>query len=138
MSPMPKKKAERNLEADVKVDVKEVLEKHGWFWWMPPSNTYGTAGISDFHAVKNRLFMAVETKRGTKQPKPTANQIAFLQKMRDAGHFAFVVNEDRVKHLDAFLGSFEIATQATQKKQEVPPEHGSQMINCMRELQQEI
>jgi hypothetical protein len=49
-----------------------------------------------------------------------------------------VVNESRVKHLDAFLESFEIATQAAQKKQEVPPEHGAQMLNCLREMQQEI
>jgi hypothetical protein len=135
MSPMPKKK---NLEADVKDDVKKVLDKHGWWYWMPPSNAYGKSGISDFHAVKNRLFMAIETKRGAKKPEPTANQIAFLQKMVEHGHFAFVVNETRVKHLDAFLTSFEIATQAQQKKEPVPEEHGAQMINCIREMQQEI
>jgi hypothetical protein len=133
MSPMPKKK---NLEADVKKDVKAVLDKHGWYWWMPPSNMYSKVGISDFHAIKNRLFMAVETKRGAS--KPTPNQIAFLQQMRDGGHFAFVVNESRVKHLDAFLESFEIATQAQQKKEKVPDEHGAQMLNCLREMQQEI
>ena len=135
MSPMPKKK---NLEADVKKMVQDVFDKHGWWWYMPASTMYGKVGISDFHALKNRLFMAVETKRGTKPPEPTANQIAFLQKVRDMGHFAFVVNESRVKHLDAFLESFEIATQAAQKKEKVPDEHGAQMLNCLREMQQEI
>jgi hypothetical protein len=138
MSSMPKKRADKNLEADVKKDVQEVLERHGWWWWMPPSSQYSKTGISDFHAIKNRLFMAIETKRGVGVPKPTANQVAFLQKVKEGGHFAFVVNDTRVKHLDAFLGSFEIATKAAQKSEKVPDEHGAQMINCMRELQQEI
>ena len=102
MSSMPKKTAD---ESDVKDDVKKVLNAHGWFWWMPPANMYGKSGASDFHAVKDGLFMSIETKRGMKKPEPTANQIAFLQAIRNARHFAFVVNATRVKHLDAFLGS---------------------------------
>ena len=138
MSPMPKKRAERKLEGDVKDDVKEVFDRHGWFWWMPPSNAYSKVGISDFHAVKNHCFMVVETKRGDKPPKPTANQIAFLQDVKQAGHFAFVVNQPRVAVLDGFLAAFERAAAAAQKKQTPATEDGAYMIDAIREMQQEF
>jgi hypothetical protein len=151
MSEMPKKGKDRHLEADVNKAVQEVLTRHGWFWWMPPSNMYSKVGISDVHAVRDGLFMAIETKRSltkSAKPKPTANQIAFLQSIRSARHFAFVVNEERVKHLDAFLTSFHLLQSiqqwngSTEGKlkglRPVPDDHGAQMINCMREMQQEI
>ena len=41
MSPCPKKK---HLEGDIKADVKKVLDEFGWFWWMPPANSFGKSG----------------------------------------------------------------------------------------------
>ena len=141
MSPMPKKGRARQLEATVKDDVKKVLDAHDWFWWMPPSNKFGRSGISDFHAVKPGLFMAIETKRGLSTKKanePTTNQIGFLQSIKSARHFAFVVYEDRVEHLDAFLGALDRATLAHSKGEQIADEDGAMMMNCIAEMTQEL
>ena len=57
-------------EKDVKAEVKKLLNAHDWFWWMPPANGFGKAGISDFNALKKGVFLAVETKFGSKKPTP--------------------------------------------------------------------
>lgn len=131
----PKK---QNLEADVKVHVKKLLDDHGWFWWMPPSNAYMKVGVSDFHAVKHGMFLAIETKRGDKKPTPTANQIAFLQSIKANNHFAFVVNRPRLNHLQTFLSSLNAAQYAAMNKQQVAKEDGAAMLDAIREMQQEI
>jgi hypothetical protein len=135
---MPKKRAQRELEADVKKSVQEVLDDFGWFWWMPPSNTYGKVGISDIHAVKDHIFMVIETKRGKADPKPTPNQIAFLQQIRGQGHFAFVVNEPRILVLRQFLAAFSEAQKAVQAKQMPVAATGATMLDAIRIMQQEI
>lgn len=135
MSPMPKKK---HLERDVKEDVNKLLDAHGWFWFSPPANAFGRTGISDKLAVRDGMFMALEVKRGAKPPKPTANQIAFLQTIKHHNHFAFVVNEPRLADLAAFLGALDRSIAATQKKQPVAPEDGAMMLNAIREMQMEL
>ena len=138
MSPMPKKRAQRELEDDVKKAVQEVLDEFGYFWWMPPSNMYGKVGISDLHAVKDGVFIAIETKRGSKPPEPTANQIAFLQQIKGAGHFAFVVNMPRVIVLRQFLAAFAEAKKAVQGKKMPEAAAGATMLDAIRIMQQEI
>lgn len=135
MSPMPKK---RHLEGDVKADVKKLLDDHGWFWFSPPANQYGKSGISDRLAVKHGMFMAIETKRGKNKPKPTANQIAFLQSVKSHNHFAFVVNEARVPVFEGFLTALNRAQAAAQRKEKVADADGATMLNAVREMQQEI
>lgn len=119
-------------EKDVKAKVKKILDKHDWFWFMPPSNAYGKSGISDFIAVKNGTFLAIETKFGSN--KPTALQVAFLNSIRNAHGFGFIVNEKNIDWLDGFLESFEVATIAQSKKEEVSDEHGARMVNGIKEL----
>jgi penicillin-binding protein-related factor A (putative recombinase) len=135
MSPMPKKK---HLEADVKESVKKLLTDHGWFWFMPPASAYAKVGISDFLAVKHGMFMALETKRGVKAPKPTANQIAFLQSIKANNHLAFVVNEPRLFDLANFLYSLNKAQAAAMRKEQVAEEDGAAMIDAIREMQKEL
>ena len=136
--PMPKKRKDKELEADVKDGIKEVLDDTGWWWWMPPSSQYSKVGISDFHAVNTSVFMVIEAKRGSAPPEPTANQIAFLQKVRGNGHFAFVVNLPRVPILRGFLEAFKRATIAGQKGEKPTPEDGAYMLDAMRIMQQEF
>jgi len=119
-------------EKDVKKAVKKILEAHNWFWWMPPANMYGKAGISDFNCLKQGVFMAVETKFGKNQP--TAPQVAFLNSIRACDSFAFLVNENNVEHFDAMLSAFDRATSAQMKKQEVQPEDGAMMLNAIAAL----
>lgn len=123
-------------EAHVKDDVKALLDKYGWFWFMPPANGYGASGISDFIAIKGGVFLAVETKFGSN--KPTALQIGFLNSIRACRGFAFVVNEKNLEWMDAFLESFDIAVLAQARQQEVPPEHGARMINALAELSNKL
>ena len=90
-------------EDGVKRAVKKLLVKYGWFFWMPPANAFGRSGISDFHALKQGKFMAIETKYGYNKPTPLQQQ--FLKDvMRNDGH-VLVVNENNLDELEDFLRS---------------------------------
>lgn len=121
-----------NNEKHVKADIKELLDKHGWFWWMPPANAYGKNGISDFHATKSGVFMAIEAKFG--KNKPTELQKAFLESIRAEDGFGFVVDEERIWVLDEFLKSFAASTNAVGHEQRPKPEDGAAMLNAIRIL----
>jgi hypothetical protein len=123
-------------EAHVKDDTKALLDRFGWFWFMPPANAYGKSGISDIIALKNGTFMAIENKFGSN--KPTAQQIGVLNSVRASDGFAFVVNEKVLDWFEAFLESFDIAVTARSNRQEVPPEHGARMLNAIAELSNKL
>lgn len=84
-------------EADVKEEMKKIMKRHQWHFWMPPGNGYGTPGVSDFNATRWKTFMAAEVKFGKR--KPTVPQLRYLKRIAADGHIAIVVNE---KSLDAF------------------------------------
>lgn len=119
-------------EAHVKDDVKALLNKFDWFWFMPPANGFGGSGISDFIAVKRGTFLSIETKFGSN--KPTAMQIGFLNSIRANDGFAFIVNEKNLGWLEAWLESFDLAINCVAQKMQVPPEHGARMLNAIAEL----
>lgn len=123
--------AQQNEKA-VKAKVKKLLDKHDWFWWMPPANGYGKGGISDFHALRNGVFLAIETKSGTN--KPSALQKQFCESIMAGKGFAFVVNEQNIEWLDRWLGCFENATIAASRGQEVTHEDGADMLNAIAAL----
>lgn len=123
-------------ERDVKRKVKAILDAHGYYWWMPPANGYGKAGISDIHALKAGVFVVIETKFGSN--KPTALQIGFLNSIRGEQGFAFVVNDRNIDWLEAFCESFDIATTAQIKREAVPDEHGARMLNAIAELSNKL
>lgn len=123
-------------EGDVKKRVKRLLTDHGWFWWMPPANGFGRAGIADINALKAGVFMAVETKYA--KNKPSVMQLGFLTSVQTESGFAFVVNEDRLAWLEAWLGAFDRSTEAASKQQEPSPEDGAMMLNAMREMTKEL
>lgn len=125
-----------HTEADVKKAVKKLLDKHDWFWWMPASNGYGRSGTSDILALRNGVFLAIETKFDKR--KPTAMQIGFLNSIRQEDGFAFVVNEHRLDSLAAWLSAFDRSVEATANRKEVAPEDGAMMINAIREMQVEL
>lgn len=124
------------IEADVKKQVKKLLDKHSWFWWMPPMNGFGQTGISDFNAMKSGVFMGCETKFG--RNKPTAQQGAFLRSIIQESGIAFVVNETNIEWFEAWLGAFDRATLAQSNNQPVDPEDGATMLNAMKYLQELI
>src|SRR6056297_353525 len=85
-------------EKDVKAEVKKLLTKHGWFWWMPPGNGFGKGGVADFNALHHGVFLAIETKFGSKRPTPA--QIGYLESIHAENGFGFVVNEKLLGDLD--------------------------------------
>lgn len=117
-------------EKGVKREAKKLLDKHGYFWWMPPANGYGKAGISDIHAIKAGVFLAIETKFGDRQPTPM--QVAFLNSIRSQDAFGFVVNEKTLGWLAVWLEAFDRATIAQSKSEEVADADGAAMIDAIR------
>lgn len=119
-------------EKDVKKEVKKILDKHKWFWWMPPANGFGKVGVSDFNAIRGGVFMAIETKFGKNQP--TVHQRAFLSSVAAEDGFGFLVNEKNLDWLRAFMEAFDRSADNASKKVEPTPEDGAMMLNAIREL----
>ena len=88
-------------EAGVKREVKRLLKKYGWYYWMPPANAFGRAGIADFNAVRDGRFLAVETKFGSNKPTPLQQQ--FLDSIVAHGGLAVVVTERNLCELESLL-----------------------------------
>lgn len=120
-------------EKHVKREIKKLLDKHGWFSWMPPANGYGTTGIHDFNAIRDGVFMTIEAKYG--KNKPTPGQKAFAGHMIANDALTFAVNEKMLGWLAVFLESFDISCEAAKAEQEPPAEHGSRMLNATKVLQ---
>lgn len=78
-------------EKKVKDKVKAVLESEGVYYFMPPANGYGRAGVPDFVCCVNGLFLAIETKANG--GKPTALQIREIETIRRNNGVAVVVDE---------------------------------------------
>jgi hypothetical protein len=106
------------LEKDVKREVKKLLDVHRWFWFCPPANGFGKAGISDFLALRAGVFMAIETK--VKTNKPTPMQKAFLSSIAAEDGFGFVVNDSNIDSFSKWLDMFDEAV-AFAARNEVPP-----------------
>ena len=82
----------RTPEALVKAKIVKTLQEMGIWYFMPPANGYGRAGIPDFVGCLNGLLIAIEAKAG--KNKPTALQVRELEAIRTANGHAIVVNEE--------------------------------------------
>lgn len=119
-------------ESHVKKDVKKLLDKHNWFWWMTPANGYGKSGVADFCAAKQGMFMVIETKANRNDPTPM--QVGFLNSLRAADHFAFVVRETTMDAFGQFLDLLDKSI-AYSAKGEVPPVHiGGPMLDAIQAM----
>ena len=82
-------------EGDVKKVVKKVLASTDRCWWfMPPANGYGRAGIPDFVGWVDGMPFAIETKFG--KGVTTANQTREINEARHAGGEVWIVRETNV------------------------------------------
>jgi len=88
-------------EGAVKAKIKLVLEELGCWYFMPPANGYGRAGIPDFIGCLNGEFLAIEAK--AKGNKPTALQEREIRRITAAGGVALVVDESNVDQLKTLL-----------------------------------
>jgi len=123
-------------EKDVKAEVKKLLTKHGWFWWMPPGNGFGKGGVADFNALHHGVFLAIETKFGSKRPTPA--QIGYLESIHAENGFGFVVNEKLLGDLDVWLTLFERATWNVQNEIPVTGEDQRDLMNAAAAMMQLI
>jgi Holliday junction resolvase len=119
-------------EKDVKKKVKALLDTHGWFWFMPPANAYGKSGIADIIAIKDGVFLAIETKFGPNKPTPL--QVGFLNSIRKEHGIAFVVNDKTVSFFEQWLEAFTRATTAVAGQKMPETEDGSLMLNAIKVL----
>ena len=77
-------------ESKVKTKVSALLKKHDAYCEMPVPTGFGKSGLDYTGCVAGKFFV-VETKAGNKLPTP--RQLITMQKVRDAGGRAFLVNE---------------------------------------------
>lgn len=84
-------------EAKVKAAVRKLLDEQGIYYFFPPANGYGRAGIPDVVGCFHGKFIAVECKAG--KNKTTALQDRELARIAEAGGFAFVANEHNLDEL---------------------------------------
>lgn len=88
-------------EGRVKARVAITLKEMGIWFFMPPANGYGRAGIPDFIGCMNGGLIAIEAKAG--KNKPTALQLRELERIQAAGGLALIVNEENVDDLKTLL-----------------------------------
>lgn len=125
-------------EKGVKREVKKLLDAHDWFWFMPPANGYGKAGIADFIALKNGVFLAIETKFGYNKPTPA--QKAFIESVYSQHGLGFGVNEKNIEWLEKWLAAFDRSVAAVQgsaggdPRQAVDEADGALMLNAVTVL----
>lgn|SRR5574343_994392 len=123
-------------EADVKAEVKNLLKKHKYFWWMPPANGFGKVGVSDFNALRAGVFLAIETKFGGNRPTPL--QVAYLNSIHAEGGLAFVVDEKRIDKFAGWLEAFDRAAECAAQKKPVADADGAYMLDAIREMTREL
>lgn len=88
-------------EAKVKAQVKTILKELQCYYTMPVTGGYGRSGVPDFIGCLNGAFFAIETKAGT--GTTTALQDREIQRIKDAGGIALVINEENVATLKQTL-----------------------------------
>ena len=88
-------------ESKVKEKIKKILKEYGVYYAMPMGTGYGNSGVPDFLCCVNGKFLAIEAKAG--KGIPTALQEKNLRDIKAAGGDAFVVNEDGLEDLKAYL-----------------------------------
>jgi len=77
-------------EAKVKKQVKEILDRHNAYYFMPATGGYGASGVPDIVACINGMFVGIECKADGNQP--TKLQLKHLNDIADSGGLAFTVD----------------------------------------------
>jgi Holliday junction resolvase len=88
-------------EGKVKVAVVKLLNKYNAYYFFPPANGYGRAGIPDIVCCVKGKFVAIECKAGTNTT--TALQDREIKKIQTAEGHAMVVNEENIELLEWVL-----------------------------------
>jgi len=65
-----------------------------WYTTIIPSFMGNSVGVSDFICLHKGVFFCVEAKRADDKKGPTANQVAYMEKVKYNGGLAFLVRTD--------------------------------------------
>lgn len=79
-------------EKKVKTKVEAILKDEQVYYFFPATGGYGRSGVPDIVACVNGVFLGIECKANG--GKPTALQVRELERIRAAGGYAIVVNEE--------------------------------------------
>lgn len=85
----------------VKNRIDAILKELGVWYFKPSANGYGRSSIPDFIGCLEGGFIAIEAK--AKGNKPTVLQAREIERIKAAGGFAKVINEENVDGLKADL-----------------------------------
>lgn len=88
-------------ESKVKAKVRAILNKYNAYHFMPATGGYGKSGVPDIVGCFRGYFFAIECKSG--KNTTTALQELELNKIRQAGGWSTVVNEDNIQEVEQWL-----------------------------------
>ena len=92
-------------ESKVKTKVKVTLMEMECYYFLPPANGFGRAGIPDIVGCRiDGRFFGIECKAG--KGKTTALQDRELVRIQQAGGIALVINEDNVNQLKELMNEY--------------------------------
>ncbi len=121
-----------DTEKDVKRRVKQLLDKHKWFWWMPAANGFGTIGVADFNALRGAVFLAIETKFGSN--KCTEHQKAFLRSISVEKGVSLVVTDKTLPQFERWLILFDKSMELFKEKKILDQDDGGEFLDCVKAL----
>jgi hypothetical protein len=81
-------------ESKVKAKVVATIKRYDAFYFFPATHGYGRSGVPDIICCLNGVFIAIECKAGSN--KPTALQEFEMDKIKNSGGYALVVNETNI------------------------------------------
>ncbi len=90
-------------ERKVKDKVVALLKQYDAYFFSPPSNGYGRAGVPDIIACLHGRYIAIECKAGSN--KPTLLQIRELDRTAKAGGVALIIRENNIDEVVVALQS---------------------------------
>ena len=88
-------------EGKVKKKVKVALDEIGAYYFSPQAGAFGRAGIPDIVGCIKGRFFAIECKAGSNTT--TALQDKEIEKIRDVGGVALVINETNLDEIERRL-----------------------------------
>jgi Holliday junction resolvase len=88
-------------EGKVKNQVKKILDMHQAYYFMPATGGFGRSGVPDVVGCLHGVFFSIECKAGN--GIPTALQEREIRNIRNAGGYAWVINEANVGELPWLL-----------------------------------
>lgn len=89
-------------EAQVKQEVKRILDEAGAYWYMVVPTGYGRRGVPDFLVCHRGKFLAVETKRENIS-EPSPHQAREMRSIEAAKGSTLLINAENLHELEEWL-----------------------------------